>query len=133
MPVVGSRTCDHIDVFPIDDPPVIFISFCFDIRLNGSSQLLSSIQMMCIHITERYGFYIFHSTKPSDMRFPHSIDTHMRYSYPITGRRMEPIFRSEEHTSELQSRGHLVCRLLLEKKKNTMKHDDTNKQIRSVL
>src|SRR5690625_6209119 len=28
--------------------------------------------------------------------------------------------RSEEHTSELQSRGHLVCRLLLEKKK---KHD----------
>src|SRR5439155_19983929 len=27
--------------------------------------------------------------------------------------------RSEEHTSELQSRGHLVCRLLLEKKKRT--------------
>src|SRR5690625_7853618 len=33
-----------------------------------------------------------------------------------------PIIRSEEHTSELQSRGHLVCRLLLEKKKKkTMK------------
>src|SRR5207253_10792955 len=28
-----------------------------------------------------------------------------------------PRLRSEEHTSELQSRGHLVCRLLLEKKK----------------
>src|SRR5439155_9099192 len=28
--------------------------------------------------------------------------------------------RSEEHTSELQSRGHLVCRLLLEKKKTTI-------------
>src|SRR5690625_6902964 len=28
-------------------------------------------------------------------------------------------YRSEEHTSELQSRGHLVCRLLLEKKNNT--------------
>src|SRR5690625_6896951 len=27
--------------------------------------------------------------------------------------------RSEEHTSELQSRGHIVCRLLLEKKKIT--------------
>src|SRR5690625_6588578 len=27
--------------------------------------------------------------------------------------------RSEEHTSELQSRGHLVCRLLLEKKNKT--------------
>src|SRR5439155_6124615 len=31
-------------------------------------------------------------------------------------------FRSEEHTSELQSRGHLVCRLLLEKKKITAAH-----------
>src|SRR5437870_7881506 len=30
--------------------------------------------------------------------------------------------RSEEHTSELQSRGHLVCRLLLEKKKKKKKH-----------
>src|SRR2546429_5157287 len=30
-----------------------------------------------------------------------------------------PAVRSEEHTSELQSRLHLVCRLLLEKKKNT--------------
>src|SRR5690625_6885328 len=29
--------------------------------------------------------------------------------------------RSEEHTSELQSRGHLVCRLLLEKKKQNMR------------
>src|SRR3989442_10126592 len=28
------------------------------------------------------------------------------------------VLRSEEHTSELQSRPHLVCRLLLEKKKN---------------
>src|SRR5439155_25691480 len=35
--------------------------------------------------------------------------------------------RSEEHTSELQSRGHLVCRLLLEKKKkNTQKEATTN-------
>src|SRR2546422_6924878 len=39
-------------------------------------------------------------------RFPHRI-------------RRLPAVRSEEHTSELQSRLHLVCRLLLEKKKNT--------------
>src|SRR2546422_4932007 len=31
---------------------------------------------------------------------------------------LSPLIRSEEHTSELQSRLHLVCRLLLEKKKN---------------
>src|SRR5690625_6248212 len=36
---------------------------------------------------------------------------------------MLAIFRSEEHTSELQSRGHLVCRLLLEKKKKIIQDD----------
>src|SRR5438270_9802963 len=30
--------------------------------------------------------------------------------------------RSEEHTSELQSQSNLVCRLLLEKKKNNLQH-----------
>src|SRR3989442_7578793 len=32
----------------------------------------------------------------------------------------QPVKRSEEHTSELQSRPHLVCRLLLEKKNQTL-------------
>src|SRR5437899_12256073 len=36
-------------------------------------------------------------------------------------RRNTPQNRSEEHTSELQSLRHLVCRLLLEKKKNNKK------------
>src|SRR2546422_3005868 len=35
--------------------------------------------------------------------------------------------RSEEHTSELQSRLHLVCRLLLEKKKRLHQHRDENR------
>src|SRR2546422_4429093 len=35
--------------------------------------------------------------------------------------------RSEEHTSELQSRLHLVCRLLLEKKKKTNHRRDSNR------
>src|SRR5258708_14693765 len=49
-------------------------------------------------------------------------------SGPGPGRRIQPrpvrtglgwiLLRSEEHTSELQSPDHLVCRLLLEKKKN---------------
>src|SRR5258708_12123009 len=38
---------------------------------------------------------------------------------------VDPTRRSEEHTSELQSPDHLVCRLLLEKKKNT-KHAVTS-------
>src|SRR5437870_9241578 len=36
---------------------------------------------------------------------------------PVAGAVDDDAARSEEHTSELQSRGHLVCRLLLEKKK----------------
>src|SRR3989442_3074995 len=36
---------------------------------------------------------------------------------PAPGSRCRGLWRSEEHTSELQSRPHLVCRLLLEKKK----------------
>src|SRR2546422_7404743 len=37
--------------------------------------------------------------------------------------------RSEEHTSELQSRLHLVCRLLLEKKKKKKYNDDTRRDM----
>src|SRR5256884_241385 len=38
----------------------------------------------------------------------------------------EYLFRSEEHTSELQSRLHLVCRLLLEKKKKNTNINSKN-------
>src|SRR5690625_5961354 len=44
--------------------------------------------------------------RPSQMKFS-------TYAYSRMNFRL---IRSEEHTSELQSRGHLVCRLLLEKK-----------------
>src|SRR2546427_5061003 len=38
-------------------------------------------------------------------------------SKPMRPAPIQPSFRSEEHTSELQSQSNLVCRLLLEKKK----------------
>src|SRR5690625_3083914 len=41
----------------------------------------------------------------------------------------EAVVRSEEHTSELQSRGHLVCRLLLEKKKTRKKGGEDTRLI----
>src|SRR5690554_7668848 len=41
---------------------------------------------------------------------------HQAYAYLLTPP-TKSLTRSEEHTSELQSRPHLVCRLLLEKKK----------------
>src|SRR5438876_4406445 len=45
------------------------------------------------------------------------------------GRGQRPGIRSEEHTSELQSPVHLVCRLLLEKKKNKNKIIDTDEKL----
>src|SRR5207253_8247201 len=45
------------------------------------------------------------------------------------GQYLQQVLRSEEHTSELQSRGHLVCRLLLEKKKKkNIKKENIKKQ-----
>src|SRR5439155_20741237 len=44
-------------------------------------------------------------------------DDSSRHAPPHRREALHRADRSEEHTSELQSRGHLVCRLLLEKKK----------------
>src|SRR3712207_8122345 len=42
--------------------------------------------------------------------------------HPVGDELGPAVERSEEHTSELQSRQYLVCRLLLEKKKNNIDH-----------
>src|SRR3712207_6888129 len=44
----------------------------------------------------------------------------------VLRRHCDAVGRSEEHTSELQSRQYLVCRPLLEKKKNTDRHTRTH-------
>src|SRR5690625_5906521 len=44
-----------------------------------------------------------------------------------------PALRSEEHTSELQSRGHLVCRLLLEKKKQHENDSSGRRELSQVI
>src|SRR2546427_2432288 len=63
---------------------------------------------------------------PPRRRVPHPVPGGSS-AHPQTGRTPEagtpgviagPAVRSEEHTSELQSQSNLVCRLLLEKKKN---------------
>src|SRR3712207_7741015 len=49
---------------------------------------------------------------------------HLRRIHPVVGG-AGVLLRSEEHTSELQSRQYLVCRLLLEKKKKTIQQPST--------
>src|SRR3989449_6930961 len=53
------------------------------------------------------------------------IDERLRYLVPFKPPATIATYRSEEHTSELQSRLHLVCRLLLEKKKKKKKENTT--------
>src|SRR5690554_7399290 len=75
----------------------------------------------------------FHHPGPQPGRGLSGTGTEFRHGrHPRPDRRGEPgggsrpPVRSEEHTSELQSRPHLVCRLLLEKKKKTnTKHKST--------
>src|SRR5690625_6419692 len=78
-------------------------------------------------------FFLMLPRPPRSTLFPYttlfrsrSCDTRARRTAPRSGPTSSPRAsrpnssvpsRSEEHTSELQSRGHLVCRLLLEKKK----------------
>src|SRR5437868_8175164 len=60
--------------------------------------------------------YSAHFTPPSP---PHRHQPHGT----TTPRELNPPSRSEEHTSELQSRFDIVCRLLLEKKKQPQEQD----------
>src|SRR3989442_9090322 len=73
---------------------------------------------------------LFRSFAPFDLfdelgNFVFRADLHEHAQHSFVGAPMQwPVQRgrrrrSEEHTSELQSRPHLVCRLLLEKKKKT--------------
>src|SRR4030042_6116261 len=76
-------------------------------------------------------FFFFNDTAPTEIytlslhdALPiyhvHPADRHEQQDAQHVQRPGRPA-RSEEHTSELQLRLHLVCRLLLEKKKNTTK------------
>src|SRR2546422_5594923 len=57
-------------------------------------------------------------------RFPNAHRPHVAERQIVSGSSL----RSEEHTSELQSRLHLVCRLLLEKKKKLTPIDSHHEQ-----
>src|SRR2546421_5900038 len=70
----------------------------------------------------RIGRAISGSRPPAVRPFPRSGMLSKNCSASVTGRSTTSPMRSEEHTSELQSRSDLVCRLLLEKKKK--RNDD---------
>src|SRR3712207_7396832 len=71
---------------------------------------------------------LFRSGQPiyeKDLRARFNVCPHCEFHYPLSAPERIRLLtdggsRSEEHTSELQSRQYLVCRLLLEKKKNNI-------------
>src|SRR5207253_3715584 len=83
-------------------------------EILGSSQPLSRADA----VKELWDYFKKHNLQDPKNRREIRADANLR---PLFGKDRITMFevgRSEEHTSELQSRGHLVCRLLLEKKKN---------------
>src|SRR5690625_6297231 len=80
---------------------------CAQHNLGAAIQIRA--QRMRLKALRRLGLYVARQT---------DFDGNLTIDHIIEQRRILEQ-RSEEHTSELQSRGQLVCRLLLEKKKNT--------------
>src|SRR5690625_289811 len=78
----------------------------FDMEPFGDYRLFKGLTFAIKNSRVRYGSTLLRSDLNALRRDVRSLDVD---GYDL---------RSEEHTSELQSRGHLVCRLLLEKKKN---------------
>src|SRR5690625_5807775 len=79
---------------------------CEYYALEGLSQLLKNINLIQAHLNPELRLSTILLTM---------YDGRTNLSHEVAAEVREH-FRSEEHTSELQSRGHLVCRLLLEKK-----------------
>src|SRR2546422_4042438 len=84
--------------------------------LNVLASILVVWRLYSIHVHHRYRFFfasMLLALARSAALFPFDPKTETYYRIWAS---TQPL-RSEEHTSELQSRLHLVCRLLLEKKK----------------
>src|SRR5690625_5349933 len=97
MPVVNRADKYNVDIISVQQPSVV----CIGVRITDTECFLSSVYSFLPHIR--------HSRTYDVLLL--GLIYHPRTKVSIK--------RSEEHTSELQSRGHLVCRLLLEKKHRT--------------
>src|SRR5690625_7625118 len=92
----------------------LFFSFLI-LRQPSSSTLFPYTTLFRSQRTRTAGVVAFDQRRDQDIarRDRHTEDHRPGQEPDLVGHQSE---RSEEHTSELQSRGHLVCRLLLEKK-----------------
>src|ERR1035437_10431418 len=97
------------------------------IRFSSASSRRAAVRIDAPrHLVERLFFFLMIGRPPRSTLFPYTTLFRSPQCKRKSDRRIAPIGRdslrpredrSEEHTSELQSRQYLVCRLLLEKKK----------------
>src|SRR5690625_6383870 len=99
-PAARSRVPDRLDVRPLD----LFRSF--KVKLGVLVVSVVTVAALLTWISIRAGLQPL-------LAIPLVVLAALMFTQLLA----RGMTRSEEHTSELQSRGHLVCRLLLEKKK----------------
>src|SRR5690625_6023980 len=80
------------------------------------SPLLSTLFPYTTLFRSRGIVSIYYNESWWSMPLPEAQNSQIASSLDVARLQSGVLERSEEHTSELQSRGHLVCRLLLEKK-----------------
>src|SRR5205823_14335685 len=113
-------------------------SYRFPSTITSSSPAICPISLYCIFtpvLSHFFFFFLMIRRPPRSTLFPYTTlfrspfsaritiaDNASTDSTPAVAAELES--RSEEHTSELQSLAYLVCRLLLEKKKKTLKNND---------
>src|SRR5690606_41324459 len=98
----------------LSSPPLFLITSVYSIILTATSEIYTLSLHDALPICRRATSW----PPPSSATRP----TPCRKSAAASVRRTACARRSEEHTSELQSRENLVCRLLLEKKNNELAH-----------
>src|SRR5437870_7672518 len=102
------------------------LSFPSTLHFHGPTQVASPLVRHCVAIS-RFITWPMHYRRSRDQSRVQPVigglsaaRAESGWSPPLTPLPTPDCRRSEEHTSELQSRGHLVCRLLLEKKKEEL-------------
>src|SRR5439155_11381454 len=95
-------------------------------RLSHPQGITCCAHPTCLMLPRRT---ILRCSRPMARGFCSSTPASNRWKAIGCRRRGTEATRSEEHTSELQSRGHLVCRLLLEKKKTKIRSSASRKRV----
>src|SRR5690625_4974680 len=115
---------EQLDIYELEENYVLLFDRSRSLSLNlfehvhGESRDRGSAMVDLLHTYQAAGFDLSSSELPDHL----PVLLEFLSTRPQDEARALLQDRSEEHTSELQSRGHLVCRLLLEKKKTYTDH-----------